>query len=65
MSGVEAETTRRRQGLLVRGEKLQQLELLQCRERQRVVDRPRWRRSPAASERRHALLALFEGELFY
>ena len=54
MGEGEAETTRRRQGLLVRREELQQLELFERRESRRVVDRPRWHRSPAASERRHS-----------
>ena len=49
----EAESTRRREGLLVCRKELQQLELFECRERRRVVDRPRWYRSPAASEPRH------------
>ena len=52
----KTEATRRHQGFLVIGEKLQQLELLLRCKRRRVVDRPRRRRRPATSEGGHVCL---------
>jgi hypothetical protein len=54
LSEREAESTRRRQGLLVGGEELQQLELLSRREPRGVLDRPLApRRRSGAGEGRH------------
>ena len=54
VSEVEAESTRRRQGLRVGGEELQQLELLDRREPRGVLDRPLApRRRSGAGEGRH------------
>ena len=57
----EAEATRRRKGLLVRREQLQQLEFFQRSKGRRVINRPRWRRRPAREAIQTSPYAAFLG----